>query len=217
MRKNLKLKIGALTTTFAMAGALAVVASGTTGAYFSDTQSGIITGTTGSIHVSTEGSTLVFTNLMPGEPQTVTLKYKNTGPVAQDVYLTFPNVPALHAFNNLGHFGEVHIADGGTPLFDSTNLSDDRPDATGTCGPFTSTGCWPLPTKLKVASNLGPTASGSVTFTFNYASGMGNGKNGGIGGVFNHYPSPKAIPTDATESGDGLPVNIVAVQVGQTP
>jgi hypothetical protein len=222
MRKSIAMRLGAVGTAVTLAGGLAVIASGTTGAYFSETKGGSITGSIGSIHVSTLGSVggganhidLAFSNLMPGEAQTVTFNYQNTGPVAQDVYLTFPNVPALHALNNLGKYGEVHVVDGGgTHFFDSANLNDNRPDASGTCGAFNPAGCWPLPAQLKVASNVGPTASGSVSFTFSYPALM----TGGQDGVFNHYPSPGAIGTDVGAPGNGLPVNVVATQVGQQP
>lgn len=237
MRNSLKIKIGAGVTTLALAGTLAVVASGTTGAYFSDTQSGGITGTVGSIHVSVSGQSsdgsngdginLLFKNLMPGTAQTVTFNFKNTGPVAQDVFLTFPNVPALHALNNLGTYGEVHVVDnGGTHLFDSANLNDGRTRADGTnsCGALTPAGCWPLPASLKVASNLAPGANGAVSFSFGYAGKLGNpsnghpGSNGGTGGVWNSYPVTDAYNTDKTTTpGAGLPVNVVATQVGQQP
>lgn len=222
MRKSFKMKVGAVGTTFALAGALAVVASGTTGAYFSETKTGVITGNAGSIHIVTSGGAsgvgdglnFSFNNLMPGEAQTAKVDFTNTGSAAQDVFLTFPNVPALHAMNNLGSFGEVNVVDGGgTLLFHSTNLNDDRPDASGTCGTFTPAGCWPLPAKLKVASHVAVGASGSVSFSFNYPAK----KTGGQGLAFNHYPSPGAVGADLSATGDGLPFNVVAVQVGQTP
>ena len=153
---------------------------------------------------------------MPGEAQTATVNFTNTGKKAQDVYLTFPNRSALHALNNLGSWGEVTVANGGATLFHSTNLNDGRraSDTGDTCGGFAETGCWPLPTKLKVASNVAPDASGSVTFSFNYAAK----KTGGQELVFNAYPSyPEAFGLDAEQTGDGLPVNVVAVQVGQQP
>lgn len=230
MRNSLKMKIGAGVTALALAGTLAVVASGTTGAYFSDTKSGGITGTVGSIHVSVSGQSsdgvngnginLTYSNLMPGAVQTVTFDFQNTGPVAQDVFMTFPNVPALHALNNLGTYGEVHVASSGTPLFDSANLNDGRTRADGTnsCGALTPAGCWPLPTSLKVASSVAPGASGVVTFSFGYASKLGNGSNGGTGGVWNSYPVLDAYGADTTPTpGTGLPVNVVATQVGQQP
>ena len=153
---------------------------------------------------------------MPGEAQTATVNFTNTGKKAQDIYLTFPNRSALHALNNLGSFGEVTVANGGATLFHSTNLNDGRraSDTGDTCGGFSETGCWPLPTKLKVATNVAPAASGSVTFSFSYPAKQTFGQDV----AFNVYPSfPEAFRLDAADSGKGLPVNVVAVQVGQQP
>ena len=225
----------ALTATAlgAAAFALVAVAAGTTGAYFSESAPGAINGTLGSVHVATGPTTFNWTNMMPGEPKSATVDYQNSGTGNQDFYLVFKNVPALHAFNNLGSYGEAHIVDGNGPhLFDSANLQDGRHQATGvpdgvnTCGGFTPTGCWPLPVSLKLASNVAPLAWNSFTFTFNYA-----GKLGGIpgqvsgGGTFNTFPlSGKDLfagnagnADGAAPAGAGLPYQIVAVQVGQTP
>jgi len=89
--------------------------------------------------------------------------------------------------------------------------------------------CWPLPEKLKVAT-LAAGASGSATFTFNYASKLGNAgatwKASNGGGVFNSYPSITTPATPGSQAygadalgdpGAGLPFNVVAVQVGQQP
>ena len=225
------MKAGAVGTAFALAGGLAVIASGTTGAYFSDTKAGVIKGTTGSIQVSTLDSQgagankleFTFADLMPGEAQTATVSFKNTGKKAQDVYLTFPNVPALHALNNLGSYGEVKVTGSDMTTFHSTNLNDGRtrPDGTNSCGAFTTAGCWPLPPLLKVASNLAVGGTGSVTFSFNYPSKLsGTGARAdGSTGIFNSYPlATQAYGADAVgDKGDGLPVAVVATQVGKTP
>jgi len=221
------MRLAAVGTAVTLAGVMAVLASGSTGAFFSDTNSGTITGTVGSVKISTVGSsgtgddglTFAFDNLAPGVAQSITVKYENTGTLAQDVFLTFPDVAALHAINNLGRYGEIHIVDvaSGAHLFDSTNLSDDRPDATGTCGGFGPAGCWPLPAALKVATNVAPSGYGFVMFSFNYPSKLGTATKSNGGGVFNTYPSPGALPADSLTSGAGLPVNVVAVQVGQQP
>jgi len=61
-------------------GGTALVASGETGAYFSQTVPGSISGTVGSIHITPSTSTdLSFSNLLPGAPQTVTVHFENTG------------------------------------------------------------------------------------------------------------------------------------------
>jgi hypothetical protein len=191
-----------------------------TGAYFSDTKAGTISGTVGAVKIVTwggsgaDGLNLNFTNLMPGEPQHVTMNYTSQGTGPQDLYLTFPDVAALHALNNMGSFGEVTISDSSTgQVFHSTNLNDNRPDASGTCGAFSESGCWPLPAQLMVRSNLAPGASGSVTFTFSYPAK----KQGGQGLNWNPYPSPGAVDSDSLTSGSGLPFRMVATQAGQTP
>jgi hypothetical protein len=151
------MKVGAVGTSFALAGALAIVASGTTGAYFSAAQDGTITGAIGTVKLSATNTTFAWTNMMPGDPKSATVNFTNTGTGPQDFYLVFPNDPALHALNNLGSYGEVHVVSDGTDVFDSANLQDGRHDTTSTaagsnsCGSIftsTGTGCWPLPTNL---------------------------------------------------------------------
>jgi len=232
MRKSIAMRMAAVGTAITLAGAMAIIASGTTGAYFSDTKTASIGGTVGSVKISTLGSTGVgadnlnfsFTGLMPGVAQTATVNFRNVGTAPQDVYLTFPNVAALHAINNLGHYGEIHVVDtAGTHLFDSVNLSDGRPDASGTCGTFRpeNDGCWPLPQSILVARNVPANGTGAVSFSFNYATILGTATTTSAassgGGAFNVYPSPHATAADSTSSGTGLPVNVVAVQVGQQP
>lgn len=209
---------------FGLAGAAA------SGAWFSDTQSGVISGTIGSIQITTSGgigtnsANFAFSNMLPGVPQTVTVYYQNTGANNEDVWIKFPNVTALSALNNLGTYGEVHLSANGTDLFDSANLND----RVATCGPLSPSGCWPLASEYLVASNVGPTGSGSVSFTFNYAGKMSTQPSAGTTTYWNVYPVPAGLysssnPNGQTyvnasdSSGNGLPYEIVAVQPGQTP
>src|SRR6185437_10108380 len=122
-------KIAALGASLAVAGGMIVSASGFTGAYFSQTKSGTITGTVGSVSVSTTGGNnnygssdsldFNFPDLMPGTPQSNTINYTVTGSNKEDIYLVFPNAEALHSLNNMGTYGEVHVQSNGTPIFDS--------------------------------------------------------------------------------------------------
>jgi hypothetical protein len=216
MSKIKKGIIGALVTLF-----LAAMATVGTGAYFSDTNNGQIDGTVGSIKVTTSGGSgaenadFAFANLLPGDPQSATVGYQNTGRNAQDVWVVFPNSDALHALNQLGTYGEVHLKSGATSLFDSANLNDDQAPATGSCGGFDPSGCWPLASKYKLASNVAPNATGSMTFTFAYASKLVGGNVDGAAPAWNQYPVPGS--TNPGPAGSGLPYQIVATQVGQTP
>jgi hypothetical protein len=223
----------ALTATALGAAAFALIAAaaGTTGAYFSETADGGITGNIGAVHLSTSNTTIAWANMMPGEPKTATVDFRNKGTGNQDFYVVFPNGPALHALNNLGGYGEVHVTGGKTgnivALFDSANLQDGRTLANlgNSCSGSTPTGCWPLPSKLKIAGNVAPDATGSFSFTFAYDGRLGEGTSGGVG-LFNAYPSITTLATPGSQafgadaagpSGNGLPFKVVAVQVGQQP
>jgi hypothetical protein len=216
MLNSLKIKGAAIAVSVALLGGTAWLAAGSTGAYFSDTHGGTISGTVGSVRVTpyggggASGADLSFTNLLPGEPQTVTESYQNTGADPEDVYIVFNNATALSALNNLGTYGEVHLSANGTPLFDSANLND----RVSTCGPLSPSGCWPLAGQYLIASNLAPGAAGNVSFSFNYASKL---KSQGPA-AWNSYPVPgQNTVNPADGSGSGLPYQIVATQVGVTP
>ncbi|HST13366.1 MAG TPA: hypothetical protein VLJ44_00780 [Gaiellaceae bacterium] len=203
--------------TLAALATLVVAATGMTGAYFSDTHQGAITGNIGSIKVTPSGGTgadstnFTFTNMLPGVPQTATIQYQNTGLDNEDVWLVFNNATALSALNNLGSYGEVHVSNGHA-LFDSANLND----RSSTCGPFSPSGCWPLPSQIKVGSDIAPGAGGFAKFTFNYAGKLKN--PAAEGAPFNLYPIPGQTTVNAADgSGSGLPYELVATQVGQTP
>ncbi len=231
MSRTSRRMVGVGITLVATVG-LAVAASGVTSAYFSDTKSGTISGTIGQVSISVTGGggatgrDFAFVDLLPGEPQSVKINYQSTGTGPQDLYLTFPNGPALHALNNLGSYGYVKVTDSsGGVLFESSNLQDGRtrplsdPNPNSCGNIFTQAGCWPLQPQIKVRNNLAPNATGTITFTFGYASKLtGNGP-----GVWNTYPANllpggEAFGPDAAgPAGDGLPYNVVATQAGQTP
>ena len=227
MRKSLKIKLGAVGTTLALAGALAVVASGTTGAYFSETRTGAISGTLGTVHVQTEGGaainnpTFSWDNMLPGEFKEATVTFKNTGTVPQDVYLKFPNATALSGLNSLGTFGEAHIIVNGIEKFASQNLTDKYPCGTpGLSG--VATLC-PVPSTQLLATDVAPGANGTMTFKFRYASKLAHttrdSSDTSGGGIFNAYPAwdGQVTTISADGKGVGLPWQFVATQVGQQP
>jgi len=230
--KSTKVKCAAIVGTIALLGGTAFVAAGSTGAYFSDTHTGAISGTIGSIRVTPSGGTtssdgsqmdLAFNYLLPGDPQTVTLDYQNTGNDPEDVYIVFPNATALSALNSLGNYGTVHVSSAGTgavgDVFDSQNLNDN-----GTSCPIGSTSvahpipCEPLPSQLLIATNVGPGAGGSFSFSFNYASALSTQPPVGTTANWNTYPQGGQTTVVTSDgSGSGLPYQIVATQPGITP
>ncbi|MEO7007087.1 MAG: hypothetical protein ABI065_08650 [Terrimesophilobacter sp.] len=216
----------ALFATLALLGGTVWVAAGTTGAYFSDTHSGTVAGTVGAIAVTPYGGSgdthmdLSFDRLLPGEPQTVTVNYQNTGDSAEDVWIVFNNATALSALNNLGTYGHVNLSANNSTLFNSSNLND----RVETCGTLAPNGCWPLAKQYRVASSVAPGATGNISFTFALAS-----KTVTRPDHFNVYPASEHAylqsnnwndqrfidPADG--SGNGLPYQIVATQKGVTP
>jgi hypothetical protein len=230
--KSMKVRCAAVVGTVALLGGTAFVASGSTGAYFSDTHTGAISGTIGSIRITPSGGTasadhslmdLAFTNMLPGDPQTVTVDYQNTGNNPEDVYIVFPNATALSSLNNLGTFGTVHLSSAGNgavgDVFDSANLNDNGTSCP--VGSFTTTHptpCEPLPSQLLIASNVNPGDTGTFSFAFNYASALSTQPAVGTTANWNTYPVAGQVTTNSADgTGNGLPYEIVATQHGITP
>jgi hypothetical protein len=227
IRRNRRKSTVALALLAFVVGLLGINMSG---AYFSDTHSGTVSGTVGSIRITPSGGSgadnmdLGFDHLLPGDPQTVTLTYTNTGENPQDVWVKFNNPTALSALNTLGTYGEVHVVSNGVEKFGSANLND----RTSTCGAFSPSGCWPLPSQIKLADNVAPGATGVFKFTFGYAAKLKTQHAPNTTAPWNTYPvvaglwSPsnpdgQQVINAADGSGSGLPYQLVATQVGQTP
>lgn len=214
MFKSKSRRAVAFLATVGVSVGLVGVAASTTGAYFSDTRTGSVSGTIGSIKVATSGGSgtdglgFTFTNMLPGEPQTVTGTYQNTGANNEDVWLVFNNADALHAINDLGTYGQAHILSNGTEVFGSNNLNDHSDTCPILDGSGNPTGCNPIPQKIKLADNLLPSLQGTFGFTFNYASKLKGAS--AEGGPFNCYPLGGCV-------NNGLPYKIVATQHGVDP
>ncbi len=224
----MKFKLFGLVLAIVLVAGLVAFAAHATGAYFSDTHSGTVTGAYGNIKINpsgdgsaTDGNSLdmQFTNLMPGVPATVTVNYTNTGNNAEDVYIVFPQADALHALNDLGTYGAATIADQqGGVNWASTNLNDFLPEGSG---PAPDT--YYVPEQMLLQSNLAPGYSGTMTFTFTLGVRAGNSWQNQ---PWNVWPVPAETrdsrtytppATPAVGSQNGLPYEIVATQVGQTP
>lgn len=160
--------------------ALMGVAAAGTGAYFTDSKSGTITGTMGTIKVTgydgggADNLDISFTKLLPGESQDRSIRFQNTGENSQDVWVVFQSSD-LHNLNTLGSYGEVHVKANGAAVFDSANLNDGYP--CGTVSPGFPDIC-PLPSQIRLASNVNPGDVGSMTFTFKAGEKFKNGVQG---------------------------------------
>ncbi len=170
-----KAKTAGFIGTVAITGGLLASAVVGTGAYFSDTKANNhITGTMGSIAVTghdgsgTNSLDAVFTNMLPGETNSKTLRYTNTGANDQDVWIVFKGAglgtgDGKTGINSLGTYGEVHVAANGGEKFASQNLNDNNQTCPVGVG---SPACMPLPTKIKLADALEPGHTGDFTFSF---------------------------------------------------
>ena len=202
MNKLKLVRIGGFVGSAALtAGLLAAAVSGT-GAYFTDSEAGALTGTMGTIAITATNPTIAFTNMLPGEASTHTVGFTNTGLNNQDVWVVFPQA-ALGDFNHLtdtglvndrGTYAEVHVTASGTAVFDSANLNDDATSCPLGAG---TPACNPLPSKILLASNLAPGAGGDMSFSWTPAAKYSNA----------HQGQPEL----------NLPYTLVATQHGITP
>jgi hypothetical protein len=196
------------------------------GAYFSESHQGTITGTLAGVHCTPTGGggaehlDIAFPNPMePGVAQTVSSTCTNDGNIKEDIYVVFDNPTALSALNNLGTFGEVHLQANGTEIFASQNLNDHPscpPGSTSVAHPIP---CAALGSVYLIASNVAVGNAATMGFSFNYAAKLGGSGSPatGLPSVWNTYPDPAGgqnttNPTDGT--GNGLPYKFVAIQAG---
>jgi hypothetical protein len=173
LSKSTLLRVGGFIGSAAVTAGLVGAAVTGTGAYFSDAKSGTITGTMGSIAIAgSNGSAndlgITFDKMLPGEAQSKTITFQNTGSNNQDVWVVFDQDDlgdgnGTKGLNSLGTYGEVHVKANGTEIFGSANLND----RASTCAPGEGNpACNPLPHMLKLASNVPSQEGGSMEFTF---------------------------------------------------
>lgn len=207
---------------------LVAAAVGGTGAYFTDSDAGSLSGTSGNIDITAENSHINFTGLMPGTDQKAKIGYRIDSSAPSDVWMVFDvttpaNAIAYAAFTGapdstvklgggLGAFGHFAVSNnGGDPLFESYNLSDPRADSDDTCE-VTSEGTG--------GSALKPLADGKtvsycgVPAAIKVASNVKPGVNGYVGITFGL--TGKASGYENAQWAN-VPFNITATQVGVRP
>jgi hypothetical protein len=151
-----------------------------TGAYFSDAKSGNISGTMGSINVEGHDGSgadqlgMTFTDMLPGEAQTKTVRFANTGKNAQDVWVVFSQAALgdhnhstdTGLVNDRGTFAEIRVKSNGTEKFESANLNDDQLSCPPGSSDATHPPCRELPHMLLLQEDLAPGAVGDFEFMF---------------------------------------------------
>ena len=183
--------VGALGASAALVG----VAGTSTGAYFTDSASGQMDASIGSVQVeaATSDTYFSFTGLMPGQNQSQQIDYTNTGTAAQDIWLYIPEGPQYNVFSGavgaspadgLGRYGHFEVKNNaGSINFQSYNLASNAADptncpvdaATGNGGsaerPTSETDTVPycaVPHYIRVDTNVPATANRHLTLTFGY-------------------------------------------------
>lgn len=176
MRKATLARVAGFTVALGATASLAGFAATGTGAYFSDAKSGnVIAGTMGSIAITGHGGDgannlgITFTKMLPGEQQSKTVSFTNTGENNEDVWVVFDQAAlGTHdgktGLNSFGRYAEVHVSADGSEIFGSANLNDNASSCPPGSGPAPV--CNPLPHMLKLEDNLTPTSSGTMTFAF---------------------------------------------------
>lgn len=92
MSKKKAIRLAGFVGTLCASAALVATASGSTGAYFTDSHPGSLTASSGHLRLNTDGTTMNFTGLIPGEDQQKTMTYSATdGSANEDVWLVFDN------------------------------------------------------------------------------------------------------------------------------
>jgi hypothetical protein len=155
----------------------------TTGAYFTDSKGGSISGNLGTVSVNISGANIDFKNLLPGVDQTQTVTVKNTGTANEDMWLVFSNDNgAWSAVNDLGAYGIFTVAG---HVYD--NLNNAFPAGSGPAGIISTnpdSGCYNvvrpdiayLPHAIKLWTLVpNQVATFNIAFHFNACMTGGNG------------------------------------------
>src|SRR4051794_2861233 len=134
MSKSTVARIAGFTVALGATATMVSFAATGTGAYFSDAKTGnSISGTMGSIKITGHDGTgtnnldISFANMLPGDAQSQTVTFQNTGLNPQDVYVVFNQADlgtqdGQTGLNSLGSYAEVHVASAGSEIFESGNL-----------------------------------------------------------------------------------------------
>ncbi|HET8614194.1 MAG TPA: hypothetical protein VFL94_01630 [Actinomycetales bacterium] len=180
MSKKQFLKVTGFIGTLGAGAALVATAATGTGAYFTDSASGTISGTMGTIQIqgadgNPDNMNISFTKMLPGETGRDTVTFKNIGQNPQDVWVVFPQ-SALgdgststpnDGVNDFGTYATIQIKSSGTQVFYSNNLNDDTTSCPpGSVKPGVNRPCHALPSMIKLADNVAPGAGGNMEFAF---------------------------------------------------
>ncbi len=102
MRKSRAVRVAGFVGALGASAALVGFAATSTGAYFTDSHTGRVNASTGTVKASitpADGQ-LNFTNLLPGDYQTQKIKYQALGTGSEDIWLVFPTTGGSNVGGN---------------------------------------------------------------------------------------------------------------------
>lgn len=128
MRITRAWRVGGFLAALGASAALIASASGATGAWFTDSHSGNLAGSTGHLRLNVSDTTLNFNGLVPGQSQTKQITYSvDVSNGTEDVWLVFPTATADQA-QRYGQFtgakNDAAWADGGLGRYGHFAVSD---------------------------------------------------------------------------------------------
>ena len=196
MKRSTTAKLLAGAAALGTAAFLIGPATGTTGAYFTESKAGTINASTGGVHVNTDNLTLNFANLLPGQFQTINVGYTAAGTGPEDIWFVLPTDGSAAALNGvagshpggdkaLGRYGHFALTapDGSFTSFNlATAGTGDHAGDTCTTDPYGRGGSdaqpanrsdytvafCPVPNAILLSYGINPGASGTVSITFGF-------------------------------------------------
>lgn len=219
-------RVIALVGSLAIAASLVGVAVAGTGAYFTASNGGTISGNLATVAVTTSGGAggynLDFTwdNMLPGVDSVANVGIQNTGTVPEDIYLAFDNTNGVwSALNTLGAYGIFTV--NGSLVYN--NMNNQYAEGTDSSGQVISTsptsGCYNVPRPNHIEylphiiflGTLGPTASLPLTLAFHFNACMTGGQGNPFGPLVYHVAAFQVgvNPTDPMNgAGQIAPLNL---------
>lgn len=203
MRKPTALRLAGFTLAAGLTASLAGVAASSTGAYFTDSHDGNLSGTAGHLRLSVSSTALSFADLVPGDYQTRSIDYSTNSSGHEDIWMVFPSGAGYSALTGykgdpdfsaggLGRYGHFAVANGDQVKFTSYNLQNRAPgatdpicsvDANGNGGsnqqatsPTDTPPLCGVPQFIKLASDLPSGSTGTIHMTFG-VTGKWTGQN----------------------------------------
>ena len=174
-------------------------ATGTTGAYFTESKPGSIQASTGGVSFNASDLTLNFANLLPGEFVTRSIDYRPTGTGTQDIWLVLPTDGSADALNGVagelsgdtalgryghfavaapdGNFTSFNLATAGTGIHSGPTCTTDAYGRGGSSAQaanrldYTVPFC-PVPGAILLSYGIAPGGQGTANITFGYTKLM---------------------------------------------